>query len=157
MVEWARELELQHERRRITSLQIAVVLWILAGLPVVFSALIFPGTDSGIFGVATTLLVVAIGLLVLIPSTWASDVARELNRMGTNVHGSGSSDSDDENNIIGVIAAIYWPLLTAIFLAWGFIGNAWDRSWIVWPIGAVLFGAVAAGLGAWGSYRKNRR
>lgn len=95
---------------------------------------------------------------MLLPTTWASDVARELTRKGSDVRGTDATAQDDEEgSVIGVIAAIYWPLLTAIFLAWGFIGNAWDRSWIVWPIGAVLFGAIAVGWGAWTQYRKSRR
>ena len=86
---------------------------------------------------------------------WASEVAEIL----TKQHGSLRDDEDEDDNtsLFGVIAAFYWPLLTAVFLAWSFIGDAWDRSWIVWPIGAVLFGAIAAGVGAWESYRKNRR
>ena len=39
-------------------------------------------------------------------------------------------------------SGIYFGLVTAGFLAWGFIGNAWDRAWIIWPIASVAFGAV---------------
>jgi len=49
---------------------------------------------------------------------------------------------------IGGLAAVYWPSVTAVFLAWSFIGNAWHRSWIVWPVAGVLFGALC-GLVYW--------
>lgn len=156
VVEWVRDLERTHERRRITSLQIAVGLWILAAAPILLSALLFPIPQGGVFGVAATLAIVAAGLVVLLPTTWASDVARELTRVGTDVSGTDRA-TDGEGSIMGVIAAIYWPLLTAVFLAWSFIGDAWDRSWIVWPIGAVLFGAIAAGTGAWTQYQRSKR
>ncbi|MCL2575392.1 MAG: permease prefix domain 1-containing protein [Defluviitaleaceae bacterium] len=44
--------------------------------------------------------------------------------------------------LIGTISSIYWPVATAIFLAWGFLGNAWHISWVIWPIAGVLFAAV---------------
>ena len=43
---------------------------------------------------------------------------------------------------IGTDRAPLEILVTAGFLAWGFIGNAWDRAWIVWPIASVAYGAI---------------
>lgn len=57
------------------------------------------------------------------------------------------SGGDANSNVSG---------LAVIFLAWSFIGDAWDRSWIVWPIGGVLFGVIAAGAGAIESYRRSK-
>jgi hypothetical protein len=42
------------------------------------------------------------------------------------------------------IAAIYWPVVTAVYLAYSFITNDWQRSWIVWPVAGVLFGGISA-------------
>lgn len=46
----------------------------------------------------------------------------------------------------------YWSLVTAGYLAYSFITMRWDRSWIVWPVAAVLYGAVLA---VWSALRKN--
>lgn len=160
---WARELEHDHARRRGIALQVAVTLWILAAAPVLLTALMFPdlgGEGNGaLVGVMGTLCFVAIGLLVFLPNNWASEVADAVTKLRGALHDGETLEDDDEDDtsLVGVIAAFYWPLLTVIFLAWGLIGDAWDRAWIVWPIGAVLFGAIAAGTGAWESYRKNRR
>ena len=43
-----------------------------------------------------------------------------------------------------VVAAVYWCLVTAGYLAWSFISKRWDFTWIVWPVAAVLFAALAA-------------
>lgn len=158
---WARDLESSHARRRSLALQIAVTLWILAAAPILLTALMFPnlgGEGNGAtLGVIFTLLFVAAGILVFLPNSWASEAAEILTKQSDLLDGDEEEDEEDEEgSVFGVIAAIYWPLLTAIFLAWSFIGNAWDRSWIVWPIGAVLFGAIAAGAGAWSSYRKSK-
>ena len=40
------------------------------------------------------------------------------------------------------IAGIYWTIVTAGYLAWSFWTGAWERTWIVWPVAGVLFGAV---------------
>lgn len=150
-VRWAEELADSHERERTRALQIAIGLWILAPVPLIAFALFSDGSPQaevrvGI-GVVLVLVFVAAGLAVFLPQNWARAVAEEI--------GSGDSAeaSDDESSIVSVIASIYWPLLTAAFLAWSFIGNAWSISWIVWPIGAVLFGAIAAGASAIENYR----
>ena len=39
------------------------------------------------------------------------------------------------------IATIYWCVITAIYLGWSFYTMEWDRTWIIWPSAAVLYGA----------------
>jgi len=34
-------------------------------------------------------------------------------------------------------------LSTAIFLGSSFVTGAWDKTWIIWPVAGVLFGAMA--------------
>lgn len=41
--------------------------------------------------------------------------------------------------------AIYWPLITAIYLAYSFWTMHWERSWIIWPVAAV-FSVVLSGI-----------
>ncbi|MFC5338653.1 permease prefix domain 1-containing protein [Leucobacter denitrificans] len=158
---WAKSLEAEHSGRRTVRLQVAIVLWILSAAPVLTIALLPTFTDaasdswSGV-GAACTLIMVAAGLLIFLPSNWAADTAEALTRSGRPDPATGAPD-EDERSLVGTVASIYWPLLTVIFLAWSFIGDAWDRSWIVWPIGAVLFGAIAGALNAIESSRKSRR
>lgn len=40
------------------------------------------------------------------------------------------------------LAAIYWCIITAVYLAISFYTMRWDRSWIIWPVAAVFYGAV---------------
>ena len=155
VTQWVEALSAKHEPARIRSLQLAVTLWILSAAPLLAFALLVnePPYDRflPVLGVVLVLVMVAAGLGVLLPRTWAHTVAEELTRTGA----AGRAD-DAEHSIVGIIAAFYWPLLTAIFLAWSFIGNAWGVSWMVWPIGAVLFGAIAGGVGALEAYRRAR-
>lgn len=151
---WAQSLAEKHERGRILALQLAVVCWVLSAAPLLLLTLITQNSPlQGVWstvGVALTLAMVALGLLILLPATWAHTVAETL----TQGAGFTGESTESERSVVGVIASFYWPLLTAIYLGWSFIGNAWGDSWIIWPIGAVLFGAIAAGSGAIESYRK---
>lgn len=152
---WAEDLAQQHERSRIRALQLAVACWVLSPAPLLLLTLVPQESPKqgvwSVLGVALLLTIVAVGLMILLPKTWAHTVAETLTA------GRAPDSNEGERSLVGVIAAFYWPLLTAIFLAWSFIGNAWGQSWIVWPIGGVLFGAIAAGVGAVENYRKARR
>lgn len=153
---WATDLAKQHEAGRLRGLQFAVLLFILSPTPLIALALGMTGSPHHaawtVFGVVILLFIVAAGILCIMPASWAKSAAEQL----TLTADDGASDSDD-SSIIGVIASFYWPMLVVIYLAWSFIGNAWSHSWIVWPIGAVLFGAISAGSGALESYRSSKR
>ncbi|MCL1080274.1 hypothetical protein L2734_19315 [Parashewanella spongiae] len=40
------------------------------------------------------------------------------------------------------LAAFYWPLLIALYLGWSLWTMDWGTTWIVWPVGGVLFAAL---------------
>lgn len=40
------------------------------------------------------------------------------------------------------IATAWWLSATAIYLAWSFLSNDWETTWVVWPVTGVLFAAV---------------
>ncbi|WP_127792474.1 permease prefix domain 1-containing protein [Agromyces sp. LHK192] len=149
---WAAALGEAHERARIRALGIAITLWVLAPVPLLGFALLLVGSPVQGFwttvGVALVLVFVATGLGILLPRTWAHTISEQLDRRAGRV--------DEEGSLVSVVAAIYWPSLTAVFLAWSFIGNAWYISWVVWPIGAVAFGAIAGGISALEAYRNRQ-
>ena len=39
---------------------------------------------------------------------------------------------------------IYWLTVIAIFLAFSFLTNRWDRSWIIWPVAGIGCGILTA-------------
>lgn len=49
-----------------------------------------------------------------------------------------------ENKRNNAIAGIYWGLVTAVFLAYSFITESWERSWIIWPVAGVCYGVLEA-------------
>ena len=43
-----------------------------------------------------------------------------------------------------IFPRIYWPLVTAGYLAWSFITNDWAHTWIIWPVAGVAFAGIYA-------------
>jgi len=149
---WARALATSAAPHRTTAQQIAIGLWILAIVPVLALSLLAPPDTSRTWigvALAATLLMIAAGLFILLRSGGDASAAAAL----TQSHRGDLGDRDEKRSLVGVIASFYGPLLLAVYFAWSFIGDAWDSSWIVWPVGAVLFGAIAAGLRSWERYR----
>ena len=62
----------------------------------------------------------------------------------------GNQDDDPFTNLV---ASIYWPAAVVIYLLWSFIFDAWDISWILWPVAAVAFAIFASVR----SYRRDRQ
>ena len=42
------------------------------------------------------------------------------------------------------VSTAYWLSASAIYLGWSFFTNAWETTWIVWPVAGVLFAGVMA-------------
>ena len=164
---WAARLRVENEGPRSRALMIAVGLWIISAIPTVAGGILSdqPGhSQYPLFGVSTTLALVATGLFILLPTTWASSTHETLTEEGHSTGAPGQWDQwdrwsrkDSENPLVNAIAAIYWPLILVIFLAWGFLGNGWHICWIVWPIGGILFGAVASFINALSAGRRTQR
>ena len=127
-------------------------------------------------GPALSLLMIAAGLLIFLPANWAASVHSTLTTPSWSAEAEGTAGdsarwtgsardwSRDHQTppVVRAIAAIYWPLVTVVFLVWGIVFDGWDICWIIWPVAGVLFGAVAALVslvsgGSGGYYRRQRR
>lgn len=134
-------LSLRREHRRETALAVgaAIMLWILSAVPVILAGVLSaPGSMTPLYGVCLTLAMVALGLCILLRAGWSDTAASTLLQ---------EPDEDDlattgSSPAIRVIAAMYWPVAAAVYLAWSFTTGDWDISWLVWPIAGVLYAAL---------------
>lgn len=55
-----------------------------------------------------------------------------------------SIESKKSSKLVDLIAGPYWLLTTALYLLLSFQNNAWDKTWVIWPVAGILFGAIAA-------------
>lgn len=78
---------------------------------------------------------VAVVLFILAGVTWAS-MQKLLQE------GEFTVAQKRKSSISSTVSTVYWLVVTAVYLAVSFAGNAWAASWIVWPVAGVLYAAV---------------
>ena len=64
---------------------------------------------------------------------------------------------DEPGTRVDIFAAVFWPVITSIYLLWSFIWKAWAVSWLIWPIAGVLFGPAVIIASAWSNRRGRRK
>lgn len=131
-------------------LTLGIVLCVLAVVPL-FGCMVFASEESFLYIVATGLLLVliAVGVKMIVWSSiiWGSyKVLLE--------EGDYTREEKEKAKEHGYFGAIYWGLATTVYMAWSFITQDWSRSWIVWPIAGVAYGAVFGIVGALGKKQK---
>ena len=120
-------------------LTVGIALCILAVLPLIvagaigasdlilttFTSLLFPIIGVGVY------LIVRVGIVrgsftFLLNESEASEATKK------------------QNKTEEALTSVYWCVAIAGYLTWSFLTGDWDKTWIVWPIAGVLFGAVSA-------------
>ena len=127
-----------------TLLVTGIVVCVLSSLPIFVTFLLF-GDDGDAFAISAGVLLViaAAGVLLIVRCSiiWGSYqmLLQE---------GEYTVRNKIENTKNEYVAPIYWGLVVALFLALSFLTNAWDKTWIVWPVAGVIYGVVIAVMSA---------
>ena len=53
--------------------------------------------------------------------------------------GDYSRQNKKRQPVLGALTNAYWLIALSIYLAYSFVTNNWGRSWIIWPVAAVLY------------------
>lgn len=122
------------------QMTVGIVLCVLAVIPIGIS-LLFAGGNEFLHVVATAamLVLIAVGVLLIVRAAiiWSSfQILLE--------EGDYTREAKEDQKKHGDFGKIYWLLVTAGYLAWSFTTDGWHRTWIVWPIAGVAYGAAFA-------------
>jgi transcriptional regulator with XRE-family HTH domain len=122
------------------QLTIGIVLCVLAVIPIGVS-LLFGGDDEfhHVIATAAMLVLAAFGVMLIVRAAivWGGfQILLE--------EGDYTREAKEDQKSHAVFGKIYWLGLTAVYLCWSFLTNDWHRTWIVWPVAAVAYGAVFA-------------
>ena len=117
-----------------------IVLCVAAVLPIGVS-LVLAGEDEFLMAVSVgvLLVLVALGVLLIVRSAVVWDGFQILLEEGDYTREAKEDKHGHES-----FGKIYWLSVMAGYLAWSFITEDWGRTWIVWPIAGVAYGAVFA-------------
>lgn len=121
---------------------LGVVLCILSVVPL-FLCSILPNDDFlSAVGVGLLLCCIGLGTVLLVLAGERTASFDQLLQEGD------YTSRKKERASKSVLQAVYWPCVTAAFLAYSFITSDWGRSWIIWPVAGVLSAALDAIEGA---------
>jgi hypothetical protein len=118
---------------------IGVVLCILSPLPIALGALMSLDDLMLVCFVCLLLAMIAaaVYLFVRVGTVWGA-MQRLLQE------GDFDKKSKEKSSLQETVGGVYWCAVTAGYLLWSFLSSDWHMTWVVWPVAAVLFGAVEA-------------
>ena len=121
------------------QLTIGIVLCVLAVLPLFVTLLIYGEKEvyAHVLAAAAMLVLVGIGVLLIVQASILWGAYQRLLEEGDYSRAAKESARNE-----GAFSGIYWGLVTAVYLGWSFLSNDWGRTWIIWPVSAVAYGAV---------------
>lgn len=120
------------------GLVVGILLCVISVLPL-FISMALEQEFLTICAVCLMLLFIAIGvyLIVRVVCVWSSYQKLLEEEEYTR-------EKKAENKRNDPFSSFYWCLVTALYLGISFFTNAWDRTWIIWPVAGVLFAAILA-------------
>ncbi len=120
-----------------TLIGLGVAIIIIGVFPVILGSEMFEGSENIYTALTVALIAFGVYPIVYAGVQFAGyDKLLQLKEY--------SPQTKKSSKITEVIAGPYWLLTTAIYLLMSFQSNAWDKTWIIWPVAGVLFGAIAA-------------
>ena len=118
-------------------LSVGIFMFIISFVPLMIVSIFYSGADVMLMMLIVLILIIAMGIYIVAPVSAKYDAYNNV------LKDSGiKSEKSSRTKRAEKLAAFYWPLLTAIYLGWSLWTMAWGITWIVWPVGSVLFAAL---------------
>ncbi len=144
----ASEVYEQKERFRVTRAllkAIGIILIVVCFVPAaVMDELHMSGRLEDGIGGAMLFLMIAAGVLMLVYSSGKNSVYEEILNMNdrSTIAGSNVPQAEDEvvytNETVASVMSVYWHTVTCIYLVWSFLTFHWWKTWIIWPVAAII-------------------
>ncbi len=123
----------------VTQLVIGIACCICSVIPLFGTLAVSESDFYMVSAVCMLLALVAIGTYFIVRS------AAKMNAMNQLLEEEDyTRQKKHENKKMSGPVMVYWLIATAIYLAWSFTTNDWDKTWIIWPVVGVLFPAFYA-------------
>ncbi|WP_448547563.1 helix-turn-helix domain-containing protein [Thalassotalea fusca] len=118
-------------------LSIGIFLFIVSFVPVMLTATFGGQSDTILIMIAVLMFLIAAGIFIVTPVTARHDAYDHILK-----ENYAKKDKSKRVKRAEKLAAFYWPLLIAIYLGWSLWTMSWGITWIIWPVGAVLYVAL---------------
>lgn len=118
-------------------LSISIFMFIISFLPLMLVSMFYNGSDIILMMLIVLIFMIAAGIYIVAPASAKYDAYNNILKDHCLETAKSKRTKRAEK-----LAAFYWPMLTVIFLGWSLWTMDWGVTWIVWPVGAVLFVAL---------------
>lgn len=118
-------------------LSIGIFLFIISSVPLILASIFIGGNEILLLMLIVLMLMVATGISIVTPVSAKYDAYNNILK-DIDLH----SEKSKRVKRAEKLAAFYWPLLTAIYIGWSLWTMNWGVTWIIWPVGAILFVAL---------------
>lgn len=135
MVKERQEAETPFFARRIAA---GVALCILGAVPLLLSGSVDAGETVQAVGIVFLLCMIAAGVFLLASTGLRKGAYDQLLQVGEYTR-----EGKEASRVLGRIAAVYWCVVTAVYVGWSLLTREWHFTWILWPVAGILFGAIA--------------
>jgi len=116
---------------------IAVMLFITSSVPIILAVVLNASAETPLFMAVILMIMISTGISIIIPTSTRHEAYNRLLNEGD----FAPSRKPHMKRAEG-IGRVYWPLVTAAYLAWSFWTMAWSITWIVWPVAAVAYSSI---------------
>lgn len=116
------------------SITIGVVLCIVSVIPLFAIGAMNESDLAGVIGVCVLLTLVSVAVFLFVSRGIVMGSYQKLLQ-----EGDYTVEKKQESKKVAPLSGVYWCIVTGGYLAWSFITNAWESTWIVWPVAGVLF------------------
>jgi transcriptional regulator with XRE-family HTH domain len=118
-------------------LSVGIFMFIISFLPLMFVSMFFSGSDIILMMLIVLILIIATGIYIVASVSAKYDAYNNILKDSFK-----ETEKTKRTKRTEKLAAFYWPLLVAIYLGWSLWTMDWGVTWIVWPVGAILFAAL---------------
>lgn len=132
-----RKQKAAYESAHAVSLVAGIALCILSVIPLFVAAALAEDGMAVIAGLLLLFMLVACGVFLLVRSCYIQGAFQRLLE-----EGDYTREKKLANKKAEPLTVIYWCIVSAAYLGWSFYTMNWERTWVVWPVAAVLYGAV---------------
>ena len=133
---------------------IGIVLIVVSFVPAaIFEALGMPEAVEDGVGGSLWLVLVGAGVMMLIYASGKNSAYEEILKMNdrSTIAGSHVPRSGGEvvytSKRVETVMSVYWHTVTCLYLIWSFLTFHWWKTWIIWPVAAIIHSLLKSAFG----------
>ena len=134
-----REKQNRYRNIYIRNCALGVCFCILSVVPLFMTIFVADNDFMACIGVGLLLCMIAVGVYLLVKTGIIWESYEKLLQEGE--YNKETKRNKKKNELI---SSVYWAVVIAVYLGYSFVTFSWDKSWIIWPVAAVLYGALIA-------------